>query len=169
MSRTIGLREEFAMLKQLALAAVASAVLAGPVLAQTAPTSNTGQFITQEKAGQWRASKLRGLNVYNNNNEKIGDINELLVDSTGKVQAVVIGVGGFLGMGEHDVAVPFDQVKFTTESRREAKNDKKAETTSSTKTETTATADANRSAPDHAVFNATKDQLKAAPQFKFAK
>jgi sporulation protein YlmC with PRC-barrel domain len=169
MSRTIGLREEFAMLKQLALAAIASAVLAGPVLAQTAPTSNTGQFITQEKAGQWRASKLRGLNVYNNNNEKIGDINELLVDSTGKVQAVVIGVGGFLGMGEHDVAVPFDQVKFTTESRREAKNDKKAETTSSTKTETTATADANRSAPDHAVFNATKDQLKAAPQFKFAK
>jgi sporulation protein YlmC with PRC-barrel domain len=169
MSRTIGLREEFAMLKQLALAAVASAVLAGPVLAQTAPTSNTGQFITQEKAGQWRTSKLRGLNVYNNNNEKIGDINELLVDSTGKVQAVVIGVGGFLGMGEHDVAVPFDQVKFTTESRREAKNDKKAETTSSTKTETTTTADANRSAPDHAVFNATKDQLKAAPQFKFAK
>ena len=92
------------MLKQLALAAVASAVLAGPVLAETAPAPNNGQFITQEKAGQWRASKLRGLNVYNNNNEKIGDINELLVDGTGKIQAVVIGVGGFLGMGEHDVA-----------------------------------------------------------------
>ncbi|MGH1570626.1 PRC-barrel domain-containing protein [Methylobacterium sp. P31] len=158
------------MLKQLALAVVASAVLAGPVLAQTAPASNDSQFITQEKAGQWRASKLRGLNVYNNNDEKIGDINELLVDSTGKVQAVVIGVGGFLGMGEHDVAVPFDQVKFTTESRREAKNDgKKAETTGSTKTETGSTTDVTRSAPDHAVFNATKAQLKAAPQFKFAK
>ena len=157
------------MLKQLALAAVASAVLAGPVLAETAPAPNNGQFITQEKAGQWRASKLRGLNVYNNNNEKIGDINELLVDGTGKIQAVVIGVGGFLGMGEHDVAVPFDQVKFTTESRRGAKDEKKSETTGSTTTDTGSTADANRSAPDHAVFNATKDQLKAAPQFKFAK
>jgi hypothetical protein len=60
-------------------------------------------------------------------------------------------------------------VKFTTESRREAKNDKKAETTGSTKSDTGNTSDANRAAPDHAVFNATKDQLKAAPQFKYAK
>ncbi|MHB2206331.1 PRC-barrel domain-containing protein [Methylobacterium sp. CM6257] len=158
------------MLKLLAFAVVGSAVLAGPVLAETAPASNNGQFVTQEKAGQWRTSKLRGLNVYNDNNEKIGDINELLVDNTGKIQAVVIGVGGFLGMGEHDVAVPFDQIKFTNESPRQARNDvKKAETTGTTKTDTGNTTDANRSAPDHAVFNATKDQLKAAPQFKYAK
>ncbi|WP_336489614.1 PRC-barrel domain-containing protein [Methylobacterium nigriterrae] len=161
------------MLKSLAFALVGSTLLAGQVLAETAPAPNNGQFITQEKAGEWRASKLKGLNVYNNNNEKIGDINELLVDSTGKVEAVVIGVGGFLGMGEHDVAVPFNQIKFTNESRREAKKDdaKKspADTTASTSTSNTAATDANRAAPDHAVLNATKDQLKAAPQFKYAR
>ena len=158
------------MLKQIAFALVGTAMLAGPVLAET--VSNNGQFLTQEKAGQWRASKLKGLNVYNNNNEKIGDIDELLVDSTGKVQAVVIGVGGFLGMGEHEVAVPFDQVKFTNESRREAKadaNKSAADTTGTTKTNTASNTTADRAAPDHAVYNATKEQLKAAPQFKFAR
>src|SRR4051794_25220471 len=160
------------MLKQLTFALVGSALLAGPVLAEPPSAPNNGQFVTQEKAGQWRMSKLKGLNVYNNN-EKIGDINELLVDSTGKVEAVVIGVGGFLGMGEHDVAVPFNQIKFTNESRREARKDdaKKnpADTTGSTSTSSTAGADANRAAPDHAVLNATKDQLKTAPQFKYAR
>ncbi len=65
--------------------------------------------------GQWRTSKLVGLTVYNDNNEKLGDINELLVDQSGKIQAVVIGVGGFLGIGENDVAVSFDKLKFVNE------------------------------------------------------
>jgi sporulation protein YlmC with PRC-barrel domain len=55
--------------------------------------------------GQWRASKMEGLDVYNNNNEKIGDISEMLVDESGKIQAVVVGVGGFLGIGEKNVAI----------------------------------------------------------------
>src|SRR3954447_6075695 len=65
--------------------------------------------------GNWRASKMVGLNVYNNNNESIGSINDLLTDKSGNIKAVVIGVGGFLGVGEHLVAVPFDQVKFVNE------------------------------------------------------
>jgi sporulation protein YlmC with PRC-barrel domain len=69
------------------------------------------------KPGQWRATKLTGLAVYNTNNERIGDIGELIVDRDGKVAAVVIGVGGFLGMGEHHVAVPFEQVKWVDEPR----------------------------------------------------
>ena len=64
------------------------------------------------KAGQWRASKLDGLDVYNTNNEKIGDISELILDRGGKIDAIVIGVGGFLGMEEHQVAVPFDKVQW---------------------------------------------------------
>ena len=72
-------------------------------------------WMTQEQPGQWRASKLDGLNVYNQNNEKIGDISELIVDSSGTIQAVVVGVGGFLGLGERDVAIPFDQIKFVNE------------------------------------------------------
>jgi sporulation protein YlmC with PRC-barrel domain len=69
------------------------------------------------KAGQWRATKLAGVAVYNNNNERIGDVNELIVSRDGKVEAVVIGVGGFLGMGEHLAAVPFAQVKWMDQPR----------------------------------------------------
>jgi len=64
------------------------------------------------KQGEWRGSKLTGLTVYNNNDERVGDINELIIGKDGKIECVVLGVGGFLGMGEHDVAVPFGQVKF---------------------------------------------------------
>src|SRR4029079_6797630 len=82
--------------------------------------SQGSQAMFQMKPGQWRSSKLIGVDVYNNNNEKIGDINELILDQQGKVEAVVVGVGGFLGMGEHDVALPFDQVKFIENPRNNA-------------------------------------------------
>ena len=68
-------------------------------------------------ASGWRASKLVGVNVYNNDNEKIGDISEILLDMSGKVSGVVIGVGGFLGLGQHDVLVPMEQLKFANEPR----------------------------------------------------
>jgi hypothetical protein len=63
------------------------------------------------REGEWRASKLVGVNVYNEANEKISDINEVILDKSGKVAHVVLGVGGFLGMGEHYVAVAFDKAK----------------------------------------------------------
>src|SRR5688500_10574780 len=132
--------EEDMLGKPLALALLCTTLIAAPALAQTNPPAgsptappagsppapsagdpsfganeparmNTGNWMTQEQPGQWRASRLEGLDVYNQNNEKIGDISELLVDSSGKIQAVVVGVGGFLGMGERDVAIPFDQIK----------------------------------------------------------
>lgn len=61
----------------------------------------------------WRASKLIGARVYSSRNENIGDINDLIIDSSGRVAEVIIGVGGFLGMGEHNVAVPMSDLKFT--------------------------------------------------------
>lgn len=70
------------------------------------------------KQGEWRGSKLTGLTVYNNNDERVGDINELVLGKDGRIASVVIGVGGFLGLGERDVAVPFGQVKFVDEPRR---------------------------------------------------
>jgi sporulation protein YlmC with PRC-barrel domain len=73
-------------------------------------------WMTQEQPNRWRASKLEGLDVYDTNNEKIG-VSELLVDSSGMIEAVVIGVGGFLGICEHDVAVPFEQITFVNEPR----------------------------------------------------
>ena len=75
-----------------------------PATAATTQPMNTDNWITQEQPGHWRSSKLEGLNVYNNNNESIGELKDLLVDNSGKIQAVVIRVGGFLGLGEHHVA-----------------------------------------------------------------
>jgi sporulation protein YlmC with PRC-barrel domain len=130
--------------------------------------------------GQWRASKLMGLNVYNDSNEKLGDINELILDKNGKVNAVVVGVGGFLGMGEHDIAVSMDKLKFveepvrtssardTTAPVRDTTTTGAAPAPATTTAPTARAADANDWTPDHAVMSATKDQLKALPQFKYS-
>jgi sporulation protein YlmC with PRC-barrel domain len=145
------------LVKSLAMAVLGTTLLSAAAYAQNNPPAPaTSTWLTQEKAGQWRGTKLKGLNVYNNNNEKIGDINELIVDKTGKIEAAVVGVGGFLGIGEHDVAVPFGQLRWSDEPAG-----------------TTGTADKSdntkRSYPDHAVLNMTKEQLKAAPAFKYAR
>ena len=66
----------------------------------------------------WRASKMIGLDVYNEQNEKIGDINEVLLDKSGKLDGVVIGVGGFLGMGQRDIKVEWTKLKFVDEPVR---------------------------------------------------
>jgi sporulation protein YlmC with PRC-barrel domain len=130
--------------------------------------------------GNWRTSKLVGLNVYNDNNESLGSINDLLTDKNGDIKAVVLGVGGFLGVGEHLVAVPFDKVKFVNEpvaysGAASAPNAGAAKTTSTTTSTTTTgaattattTAKANPWYPDHAVYSATKDQLKSMTEFKY--
>lgn len=109
------------------LSAVGVALVGAPVSAgPNQPTASSSQtdmsgWITQLQPDQWRASDLEGLDVYSSNNgDKIGDIGELIFDSSGKVQAVVIGVGGYLGIGERDIAVPFDQIRFVNEPRVKA-------------------------------------------------
>src|SRR5258707_5898519 len=62
--------------------------------------------------GNWRASKIVGLSVYNDNNESLGSINDLLTDKSGNIKAVVIGVGGFLRVGEHLIGISIDHIKF---------------------------------------------------------
>ena len=83
-------------------------------------TAALAQTQTASDKGQWQASKLIHMNVYNAQNEKIGDIKELMLDKNGKVNTVAIGVGGFLGMGERDVAVKFDQLKWSNEPPKSA-------------------------------------------------
>jgi sporulation protein YlmC with PRC-barrel domain len=125
-------------------------------------------------AEEWRASKLIGLNVYNDQNEKLGDISEILMDKSGKVDGVVIGVGGFLGVGRHDIKVEMSKLKFVDEPVRTSS------TTSSGTTGSGAGAPASRPAtqpttttkskwyPDHAVLSGvSKDALKGMPEVKF--
>jgi sporulation protein YlmC with PRC-barrel domain len=169
------------MKKLFAIALLGSAIACSPALAQTAAPADRSPAATSGAAanklmlkGNWRASKLMGLDVYNENNEKLGDVNEIILDKSGKVTAVVIGVGGFLGMGEHDIAVSMDKLKFVEEPARTSSTTATKETTTGTATSppssTTSTrrTDANDWVPDHAVMNATKDQLKSMPQFKYS-
>jgi sporulation protein YlmC with PRC-barrel domain len=167
------------MTKYLAAALLTTALFTGAASAQTSAATH--------RDGDWRASKLVGVNVYNEANEKIGDISGVILDRSGKVENVILGVGGFLGMGEHYVAVSYDKLKWANEPPRSTT----ASTTTSTATQPATNADGNaRTAvdgtsrttgtattadrhangywyPDHAVYNATKDQLKAMPQFNY--
>ena len=79
-------------------------------------------------------------NVYDQADNKIGDVDDLLVDQKGQITAVLVGVGGFLGLGEKDVAIPFSALHASE------KNNKW-----------------------YLVLNTTKDALKAAPGFKYDK
>jgi sporulation protein YlmC with PRC-barrel domain len=159
--------------KYLAAALLGTALLTGAAFAETATPDRSNINTAVHKEGQWRSSKLIGVNVYNDNNDKIGDIQELIVDKSGKVENVVLGVGGFLGMGEHYVAVPMDKLKWVNEpvrtSSTAAPADKSADKDKSTvgTNNRPARASDEKWYPDHAVFNATKDQLKAMPQFKY--
>ncbi len=83
-------------------------------------TQGNARFFTAMEMDQWRASKFVGVDIYGANNEKIGDVDDIILDQQGKVEAVVIGVGGFLGIGEKQVALPFDQVEWMTDQRSTA-------------------------------------------------
>jgi sporulation protein YlmC with PRC-barrel domain len=177
------------MTKYIAAALLTTALFTGVASAQTSTANKaaaTDSAATMHREGDWRASKLVGVNVYNEAHEKIGDINDVILDKSGKVENVILGVGGFLGMGEHYVAVAYDKLKWTNEPPRAttASNttstanppatnvDSTARTAADGTSRTTGTATADRHAngywyPDHAVYNATKDQLKAMPQFKY--
>lgn len=136
----------------------------GMLIATTALAQNQNQ--TASGRNEWQASKLIHMNVYNDQNEKIGDIKELLIDKNGKIQAVAVGVGGFLGAGERDVAVKFDQLKWSDEPVKSTSNSSSSTTTGSAQSQQAS----QRTYPDHAVLpNASKDQLKAMPQFDYNK
>ena len=111
------------MLKTYLGAGLAAALLTGSALAQTsAPTqpAGAGQIMTQMPADLMRGSQLMGIDVYGADNQKIGDIDEVLVDRQGKIHGLVVGVGGFLGIGQKDVAIPFDQVQWMSNQEVQA-------------------------------------------------
>ena len=153
---------------------LASTMLSTAAFAQTQPAPATAPAAaTMKHSGEWRASKLIGLDIYNQQNEKIGDVNEILMDASGKAVGYVIGVGGFLGMGEHDVLVKPDELKFVNEPIRTSAAPNTGTTTgTAARTDRPAARDARAATekwwPDHAVMNASKDELKGRPQFKYS-
>jgi sporulation protein YlmC with PRC-barrel domain len=130
-------------MKKIALITASLAMLASPAFAESktvgaAPAE--AKFSTVSKDEMF-SSKLKGLNVYNQKDESVGEITDLAIKGN-QVEALILSVGGFLGMGEHYVAVSPASVSV----KRDAKNDKWV-----------------------ATMNTTKDALKAAPEFKYPK
>ena len=146
----------------------------------------SGQFMTKMETNQIMASDLIGTRVVSANNESIGDINDVIVDRNGQVMAAVVGVGGFLGIGEKDVAVPFKSLEFMSSQQAQAMDNSKSgnnnvNTTGSTattgntttsgsgsagSTNTAAnTSSSNQNQPERVMLRMTKAELQAAPAF----
>ena len=131
------------MLKTLALSISALAFAGGLALAETTITRepSTGRSVVTNPSSslstnQWLASDIYKANVYDPSENKIGDISDLMIDSNGNVTAAIISVGGFLGVGQKDVVIPFKELQV---SMRDGKN--------------------------WLVLNRTKDELKMAPAY----
>jgi sporulation protein YlmC with PRC-barrel domain len=131
-------------MKKIALMTASLALLASPVFAEEAKTVGAApaeaKFSTVSKDEMF-SSKLKGLNVYSQKDESIGEITDIAIKNN-QIDALILSVGGFLGVGEHYVAVSPSSVSV----RRDAKNDKWM-----------------------ASMNTTKEALKAAPEFKYPK
>jgi len=124
-----------------------------PTATQPSPSGAGGtasqavNFIKAPQADTWRASKLIGNNVYGGNGQDIGEVNDVLINRNGQVAALVLDVGGFLGIGGSQVAVPMQSVQFS-----------QAGTTGTGAT-------GSDQLPDRITINVTKQQLETAPKF----
>jgi len=135
------------------ITAAALLMISTASFAQTPAKTPSQSAAPVAAAGDWSASKLSGVNVYNEANDKVGDIEDVIINSQGRVRGVVIEAGGFLGMGTHYVLVAMDSLKFANKAGKTTEGK-----TSETKREWY---------PDRAVLNVTKDQLKSMPEFKY--
>lgn len=107
--------------------------------ASAAGQTSTGPFVTVPTTGAWRVSDLQGKPVYGADGQSIGDINDVLMSKDGSVNAVIIGVGGFLGIGEKDVAINMNALQLGPGATE-------AEAQAASKTQADANAAANNAA-----------------------
>jgi sporulation protein YlmC with PRC-barrel domain len=77
--------------------------------AASSEMGSAANTITAQKPDEWLATRLRGTSVLGSDGVKIGSVDDILIDLSGSIKALVIGVGGFLGIGAKDVAIPFKQ------------------------------------------------------------
>ena len=105
--------------KLLSTACIVAIVTMHPIgLALAEDPMPAKNLLAQQGPDLWRGSKLVGVNVYGPDSKKIGDVSDVLMSHDGKAAYVIVGVGGFLGIGEKDIAIPFDQVAWTDQPLR---------------------------------------------------
>ncbi|KEQ10911.1 PRC-barrel domain-containing protein [Pseudorhizobium pelagicum] len=110
--------------------------------------AGSGSYLTEQSETQISANDYIGKPVYNSADESIGDVNDLILETEGGIVAAVIGVGGFLGIGEKDVAVPMDLITMSRDTE-----------TNDVRLTTTETAESLEAAPE---FMTLDDQQAAA-------
>ncbi len=98
-------------------------------------------YATQLTPANWRSTEIVGKPVYSRQDERIGEIDELVLNSEGRVVAAVVGVGGFLGMGERKVAIAYPTLKMARDA----------------------------SGAGRISVDLNKEMLKAAPEYKMPK
>ncbi len=149
------------MLKQLMISAAVSALMVTGAMAQAdtpradAKPADTAKFVSSQSTDQWVFSRFKGTDVLGPDNAQVGDVNDVLFDKNGKIIALIVGVGGFLGIGEKSVAIDmsaFDPVSASTPS-------------------TTGAGGGGIEDPTNVKLKVTwtKDQLKNAPDFQYFK
>jgi len=143
------------MLKTFMISAAVSALMVSGALAQADKPADNAKFITSQSQDQWVFSKFKGTDVLGPDNAHIGNVNDMLFDKQGKILGLIVGVGGFLGIGEKNVAIDmsaFQPVPYDTGS--------------STSGASTATRNDDPTMVKLKV-SWTKDQLKEAPDFQY--
>jgi len=101
------------MVRRFAIAAVVATTAMTAAYAQQTPTMPAAVTMTELPSSASTVTNWYKQNVYDPSDAKIGEISDVLLDKDGKVGAVIVGVGGFLGIGEKDVAVPFSAIHAT--------------------------------------------------------
>ncbi|RAI42439.1 PRC-barrel domain-containing protein [Rhodoplanes roseus] len=115
----------------------------GAMGSSTSASSAAASVITQQSPNQWLASKFMGTDVIGTDDAKIGDVSDVLFDKSGKVDALIVGVGGFLGIGQKDIALPISSFQVIA-----------------------ANSGKNNTSSDQLRLSMTKDQLQQQAEFK---
>jgi hypothetical protein len=156
------------MVKTLMMSAAVSALMISGALAQANPPAippaaksdsaevKSPKFIQTQGADKWVFSRFKGTDVLGPDNAKVGSVTDLLFDKSGKIDGFIVGVGGFLGIGEKNVAIDmsaFQVVPYSAGTTGTGGN----------------TAMSSDNDPTHVNLKVswTKDQLKAAPDFEY--
>jgi sporulation protein YlmC with PRC-barrel domain len=134
------------MMNRFAAISIIALLAASPAVAQQATpppavpqaTASSSKILSSVPGQSVTVADWYKQSFYDPSNAKIGEVRDVLLSPDGKVTALIVGVGGFLGMGEKDVAVPFNAIKHET-----------------------------RDGKVYLTMNATKDELKAAPGLRY--
>jgi sporulation protein YlmC with PRC-barrel domain len=113
---------------------------ASPAQSATQPVPKDGPSFIQVQSGDMLTSNVVGLDIYNSQNDDIGKVQDVAFDASKQVTGYILSVGGFLGMGTHYVAVNPSSIMVAYDAQNRVWK---------------------------ATMNATKDQLKSAPEFKY--